>query len=67
MINPQTTMTWQPIKTYKGGKAILYFPTIKDERCPSNSLSAHIQVHDIPRWGARNASHWMPLPEKPND
>jgi hypothetical protein len=50
---------WQPIETYKGGKALFYCPpTDKDRMKRPEYYTFERPIHRPP-------THWMPLPEPP--
>lgn len=59
-------MEWQPIETApKKGEYLVYQPLKKHSRSSANDLVARVvpQSHA----GLRLATHWMPLPNPPED
>ena len=55
-------MKWEPIETAPNGELIVYYPRYEKGR---TKLSPLIRVGYKGTWGARNPTHWMPLPDPP--
>jgi hypothetical protein len=62
-------MKWQPIETAPRGLVLLYWPASKPARGghASNSLPPMIRVDYSGSTPNRPPTHWMPLPEPPDE
>lgn len=57
---------WQPIKDYRGGRKMFFFPAIPAVYYVKQMLQPLIRVQTNATFcGRRNATHFMDLPEPP--
>lgn len=56
---------WQPIETAPKGEVLLYFPRVYNERRREVTHSPMIKVGWAANFPHREPTHWMPLPEAP--